>query len=1054
MKIAIGLLLFMSVLAGAAQKNQTTIGDLLKQVSKKNRGAQLKQVSKQSEILPEYKNLLLKNDNKNLSTIKPPKNFTTDLLESKNKNVDAYEKELDSQISELYQLTKKFKNDDRRGGLWLRLAELYIEKANIVKDRQQDLYDENLKKFQQGQLKVAPKIDEEVTKAYHLKAIQLYEWFARDFPKDEKADESLYYLGYESFEVGKVEAGAGYLMLLTKQFPQSNFALDAHFSLGELHFENEKWSLAYDEYKTILTHPESSLYKIALYKSAWSLYGMKRTTEAVETMDKVIKLGRGDAKQDQVRRKILSSLKLENEAYKDIVIFLADLDDPRKAIQYLKSIEVNSNTQDSIPRLAYLFLAKGNNENARVAFKYIIAQNPTAPENFEYQNQILNSCISRDESVDYRAELNTLITGYNSSSNWYKAQTDPMLLKSSDEKREQVLRGLILKEHQLAQNSRSARAQEAALEGYALYVKEFSNSVVVGDMHFFYGEILYDAAKYAQATDEYEVVTQKFKNSPYYEKAVQNLVISAEKNLPTDAELQKKVENTIEPQPLTAEIKRYIEVANWYLQNTPRTERTVAVKFKIGRLYYLTNNFDMAESVFKEIVKEFPKTSYSEYSANLLLDIYSLKKDYVGLEKMGSELLTDKSIVNTKLEKDIKSVVEKANFKNAQSLEAKGKILESARQFREFSTQNRQSELAPKALFNAAINFEKSSEKQQAIDCHEALLAPGSLATPALKSQSKVILAKLYLDSFQYAKAQTLYSELYLNEVADRSKKHNYLYNAALMSEIEGQYVESANLYSEYSESLDSRKEKENLWLKIADLYKRAGQKKSAINSFRKFLTVTDGKDRKQTALSLYSILEMSGDESIYTRREVKSMIQKLYEKSQTVDKSYIASYLAKLQLSEAREMLSKLQLMKISDKPSEQKASVDRKLEAVNQLNTKLGQIIKYDSPVEIVESLYILGLANDEMAQSFKNVAIPEGLDEETTQQYKSEVNKIIEPFLQKADESYKSAIERGKKLNVFSPSYHEAYFKLSQRYPEQYSWALQERVNRLSLIMSEKK
>ena len=48
----------------------------------------------------------------------------------------------------------------------------------------------------------------------------------------------------------------------------------------------------------------------------------------------------------------------------------------------------------------------------------------------------------------------------------------------------------------------------------------------------------------------------------------------------------------------------------------------------------------LVQKYFKEIVQRHPKTKYSEYSANLLLDMYNLKKDYAGLEKMRSAYLS------------------------------------------------------------------------------------------------------------------------------------------------------------------------------------------------------------------------------------------------------------------------------------------------------------------------------------------------------------------------------------------------------------------------------
>ena len=64
----------------------------------------------------------------------------------------------------------------------------------------------------------------------------------------------------------------------------------------------------------------------------------------------------------------------------------------------------------------------------------------------------------------------------------------------------------------------------------------------------------------------------------------------------------------------------------------------------------------------------------------------------------------------------IDQVLEKANFKQAQNLEIEKKYLESARQYQIFGTQNKKSELAATAFYNAAINFERAGKNKEAIE--------------------------------------------------------------------------------------------------------------------------------------------------------------------------------------------------------------------------------------------------------------------------------------------------------------------------------------------------
>jgi len=46
----------------------------------------------------------------------------------------------------------------------------------------------------------------------------------------------------------------------------------------------------------------------------------------------------------------------------------------------------------------------------------------------------------------------------------------------------------------------------------------------------------------------------------------------------------------------------------------------------VGRLHYSYNHFDDALRIFKKLVSEHPKTLFAVYSANLILDIYNLRK--------------------------------------------------------------------------------------------------------------------------------------------------------------------------------------------------------------------------------------------------------------------------------------------------------------------------------------------------------------------------------------------------------------------------------------------
>ena len=86
---------------------------------------------------------------------------------------------------------------------------------------------------------------------YNRKAIQLYEWFQRDFPQDPKIDQALFFLGYNYFELEQPEKGKDYYKRLTTEFPNSSYIEESYFALGEYYFDREKWSEALKYYEFV-----------------------------------------------------------------------------------------------------------------------------------------------------------------------------------------------------------------------------------------------------------------------------------------------------------------------------------------------------------------------------------------------------------------------------------------------------------------------------------------------------------------------------------------------------------------------------------------------------------------------------------------------------------------------------------------------------------------------------------------------------------------------------------------------------------------------------------
>jgi TolA-binding protein len=1007
--------------ATTATTKKRTVGELLKQA---DRGADLRLAEKKEISIPDapdiFKNAKRSGPRENLTAVKPPRTamFYEDASDDKAK----LEKITEQQINELYRLTQKFKTSPQRGELWLRLAELYVEKAGLIDFRKEGDYDQALKDFQAGKRKVKPKLDLSDAHEYNNKAIQLYEWFVRDFPKDEKMDQALFFLGYNYYELGNLKKGTEFYSRLSKEYPRSPYVIEANFALAEYYFENEKWEPAKQYYGQVLRFKHHRLFAFSLYKTAWAEFRSGHSARALKLMEALIRQGRQQAAQAELEgRKNISRSRLDNEGLRDIVLFYADVGDPAKAPDYFHSL-TDKDADDYIEKLAYYYGDKGNLQGARTLFTYLVGAHPTSPKAFDYKYQVVRLYSTAKKSREFREELFSWIKDFGSGSAWAQANAGSKdLIDNSYRLRETTLRNYVLQEHQTAQNSRAPFSQSLALEGYRLYLGEFKESPVIADMHFYFGELLYDMKKYEDAGAEYRWVVENGKGSKFYSRALENTVLALEKDLPADAELNKQAGKSIEPIPLDPRVDRFIQAAQLYISQFPKSEKTPEMKFRVGRLYYQYNQFDPAIQYFKEIVLKHPKTKYAEYSANLLLDIYNLRKDYTGLAKTGNELLADPAFASSQAGKDIKGVMEKANFKRAQDLEVAKNYGESAVQYEAFSRQNPGSELASTAIFNAAINYERAGDNGKAIAMHKEVLAAHGKSADSFKPKSRRIVAKLYQDSGQLEEAATQFQASAIEAGKDPIALNMY-FNAAILFEAIGRNADAVRNYQAYYDKDHKSERNEALYL-MATLYRKQGSTSKAVKNYEDYVNAGTGSHEKIVE-SAYWAYELSREAHHgKAADDWKSKTLALQHRYAPGKKGVGAEWAAKIKLSETEKSFNDLKAIRIPANPQKQQEAAKKKISLVSKLNNELADVVKYDSADEIVGALNMAGQANLHMGDSLVNAPIPSGLNADQTKQYKEGIKKLAQPFYDKAKESFKAAVDRGSELDSFPDAYTQA-------------------------------
>lgn len=1025
-KIKIALILS-TILIGVPQwsYSEETIGEMLKKLKKTGGTSRQTIMSKQPFSVP-VSNLFQepKRDRIDFESIRPTASRENISVEKVGKDRVELERITERQIQELYRLTEKMKNSPNRGELWLRLAELYVEKSDYVKERRQSEYEERLKAFNEKKATLKPEIDLTESMAYNKKAIQLYEYFVRDFRNHPKMDQALYFLGFNYIELGEFKKGAGYYSRLASEYPRSPYVGEANFSIGEYFFDEEKWDQALEAYKKVIKNQKASTFGISLYKAAWCLHRKGQSAEGLKFLEVLIRMSSDPSKK-------INTAKLDVEARRDLVVFYAEGGEPERAFAYFAKHLGEERGPREVEKLAYYYSDKGEREKAAILFKKLIARNKSSPKAYDYQFQIVKNYLNDAKNQRFKEEMYILIKEYGPKSEWRKVNNSNASAGESYKTTENFLRTYTLQQHQSAQNSRGKFSQEQAVEGYKLYLSEYQDAPNYPDMMFFYGELLYDMEKFGEAAQQYAWVAKNSPQSKYGPKAGMNMILGLEKNLPTEEQMQARVGQSTEPLPLDPRVKQFIDNGEWYLKNFQKADKNVELRFKIGRLYYLSNHFTEAERIFKEVIQESPKSKQAEYAANLLLDMYNLKKDFVGLERVGNELLAQSGVAESSSAGQIKNILERASFKAGEELEAKKDYLGSAKKFDAFTKKYPQSSFVLKAQFNAGVNYQKANRLWPSISAFEVILRSKQKEAIPMQEKAYKILPKMYQNLGMYQKAAGAYALAGEKNPNDKDAP-DFFYNAAILYDALNSVERANKFYGLYLKKA-SNVEKANIAYRMADLTYRNQQYYKAIDHFKEYLRL--GRDPELIIESHYKITECY--QNIRNRKEWSDWRTKVV----AVQRNLVpklrgpgAHYAAQIRLQNIEQVYRQLVALKFPANSARIKKVADEKLGLVNQLNQELAEIVKYDSAEEIVGSLELLGRTNAHMNESLLNAPLPPEVarDETAKTQYTAAVSEMAKPFHAKAIESFRGAVSKGRDLETYTTPYFNAIESLRQLDP----------------------
>jgi tetratricopeptide (TPR) repeat protein len=541
-------------------------------------------------------------------------------------------------------------------------------------------------------------------------AIARYRELLKKYPRAPRTDEALFFLADTLQETGRDAEAIATARELTRRFPRSAWAPASHVFIGEHFFDAAKLDEALKEYRAAAEVPGDDVYPYALYKAGWCRFNQGAFTDAMKLFKRVadISTSSGDVNKVQLAR----------EARRDYVLAYARIGKPELAKdEFAKKFGVENGLK-MLEQFGKLLFDTGRDPEAQLIHRQLLALHGNAPAAALDQTRLLILAQRGGKRRDLLSESKQLVEIFQ------RVREGAPAGAGSDERYQQArrlgeetLRNLAVEIHNEARKTRLEETWAAARALYAEYLTLFPDAPDAYDLRFFYGELLYARGLKVEAAEQYESVVRRDLSFPqpgrWLHKAAWSAVLARNEALLHGAAELKDTGERRAQRPLTAEEQKLAVACNLYLKALPDGPHAVEVAFKVGRLEYLSGDYDAARKHLSWIALAHPEHELAEYAANLVLDVENLRGDWEAVHRWALRFLDDHRLTaHGNLLQDLRRVEEQSAYALADAVTPDGRKAEA---LLAFVQSHPRGQLTDKALFGAAAALSRIGRVDEAL---------------------------------------------------------------------------------------------------------------------------------------------------------------------------------------------------------------------------------------------------------------------------------------------------------------------------------------------------
>ena len=886
---------------------------------------------------------------------------------------------------------------------------------------------------------VAPEPNYQPSRDLFARVLTHYPWFG-DY------DLALYVDGFLAQEQGKLDESVQRFTRILEEYPKSRFRPDAYMARGEVFFNAKNdYQAALGEYEQVLRYKDTDLYGLALFKSAWCLWRLNRSDEAVRRFVQVFEVtgAKGKGKSASERQQLDE---LEGEALKYLVeVFTEDEKNTAQDMhRFLVRIGGDRFAVKIVKALAETFYDQSHYERGIEAYELLLKLDPA---NVEAPRWVLAEAHGYELLESYpklKTTYERLLADYTAGGKWSSTQSDKAYVASIEAEVKDDIARVAKATHGKAQRNNSLTEFRAAASFYDVYLTRYGKEPASYPSHFYLGEILYfrlnegdrAAAAYmaaARSIPDAEAAVEPGKSLRH--DAIYNALAALEQKRTEELEARKAKK---EPYQESETDKRFAEALDLYAKLYPNDPALPEMFFRQGRLYYDAGSYDPAVRIFGSLIEKFPQSPRAGPAGELILDAFAKSQNFENVEVWARRLKQNPAFKGAEQQKKLDALIVQAAFKQGEQLGGAGDHAGAAKAYLRAAKEFPNDPRAAQACVNAELEAQKANDVATLREASQ-LLTRGEFQSKPEAPLGAWTAATAFQALGLYNDAAVMHESIAENRERPAYQKFEHTkdaaFNAVVLRTTLGDYSKAIENGDRFLAAYGSSAEADDVAFYMGRAHSRAGRPNDAIALYKRFVGKAKGADQRARAyVELASLqLQTKDEKGAASSLEAAVALGKRHRGELGPEGKYAAAHARYMQ---GERILAEFDKVKIEGDVKQLSKRLKSKADLLKKAATVFLDVVSLNVAEWTTAALYQIGFTYESFANALRDAPAPAGLSENDKEIYQAQIDEFVVPIEERSLEAYESGWKKAAELGIYNQwtaKMREALGRLnSQLYP----------------------